>query len=408
MRVACSLFSSALLVFSNFQPVPAQSPQQTNDQQSVQKPEVATLKQPLAFGLEDGTPIKLRITRNLSSADATTGDRVDFEVLEDIKVKDVIVVPRGGLALATVTEAQSKRRMARGGKLDVNIDDVRLADGEKAPLRAVKEVKGGGHTGAMTGAMVATAIVFFPAAPLFLFMKGKDITIPKGTEITAYVNGDIPLDPTKFQTQPVLAQPSPAVVAAQNGNGGDTLLSSIEVKSTPDGADIFVDGEFVGDTPSTLNVSSGKHAITVKKLGFQEWVRNMNFHGGSITLNAELTRGTDETPTANAPAMPAVKSESPVTAVSPSAAQNSPGWIGVSAQNGPDGALVTGVSADGPGAEAGIKVGDMIQALDGRLIKGKNFENAVASLKPGTKIVVNYIRGDSTSEARVTVGTRTM
>jgi hypothetical protein len=197
MKVARSLFLSALLVFPSFARSPAQSPQEAKAQ-SVQKPEPPSLKQPFAFGLEDGTPIKLRLTRNLSSADATAGDRVDFEVLEDIKVKDVIVVPRGGLALATVTEAQHKRRMARGGKLDVNIDDVRLVDGEKAPLRAVKEVKGGGHTGAMTGAMIGTSIVFFPAAPLFLFMHGKDITIPKGTEVTAYINGDIPLDPVKY------------------------------------------------------------------------------------------------------------------------------------------------------------------------------------------------------------------
>jgi hypothetical protein len=105
--------------------------------------------------------------------------------------------------------------MARGGKLDVNMDDVRLVDGEKAALRAVKEAKGGGHTGAMTGAMIGTAIVFFPAAPLFLFMHGNDITIPKGTEITAYINGDIRLDPT------------PA-------------FSSVDVKSTPDGAEITV------------------------------------------------------------------------------------------------------------------------------------------------------------------------
>src|SRR5712664_929583 len=198
MRLACSFALSTSLLFSNFTDL--QQAPQNKDQQPPPKTEAAPLKQPLAFGLEDGTPIKLRLTRNLSSADATTGDRVDFEVLEDVKVKDVIVVPRGGLALATVTEAQHKRRMARGGKLDVNIDDVRLVDGEKAPLRAVKEVKGGGHTGAMTGAMIGTAIVFFPAAPLFLFMHGKDITIPKGTEVTAYINGDIALDPKRFQS----------------------------------------------------------------------------------------------------------------------------------------------------------------------------------------------------------------
>jgi hypothetical protein len=142
--------------------------------------------------LEDGTPVKLRIGRTVSSADAHVGDTVDFEVLEEVKVGNLLIIPKGGTAIATVTEAQSKRRMARGGKLDINIDYVRLADGEKPALRAVKDVKGGGHTGAMTGAIVATSIVFFPAAPLFLFMHGKDITIPKGTEVTAYVNGTSP------------------------------------------------------------------------------------------------------------------------------------------------------------------------------------------------------------------------
>src|SRR5882762_10442512 len=233
MRLVCSFALSTSLLFSNFADIP-QAPQANKDQQPPAKTETAPLKQPLAFGLEDGTPIKLRLTRNLSSADATTGDRVDFEVLEDVKVKDVIVVPRGGLALATVTEAQHKRRMARGGKLDVNVDDVRLIDGEKAPLRAVKEAKGGGHTGAMTGAMIGTAIVFFPAAPLFLFMHGKDITIPKGTEVTAYINGDIPLDPKRFaqttgnpETVAAPAQPSGGAAAGQNGNGVDAALSIV-------------------------------------------------------------------------------------------------------------------------------------------------------------------------------------
>ena len=125
------------------------------------------------FILHDGTPVRLKLGRNLSSHDAITGETVDFEVLEDIKVNDLLVIKRGATANATVTEAESKRRMGRGGKLDVNIDYVRLVDGDKAALRAVKDAKGGGHTGAMTGAMVATAIVFWPAAPLFLLMHGK-------------------------------------------------------------------------------------------------------------------------------------------------------------------------------------------------------------------------------------------
>jgi len=299
VRVARSFVLSALLLFSNGLESAAQSKQDAKDQQSAQKPEAAPLKQPLAFGLEDGTPIKLRLTRNLSSADATTGDRVDFDVLEDVKVKDVIVVPRGGLALATITEAQHKRRMARGGKLNVNIDDVRLADGEKAPLRAVKETQGGGHTGAMTGAIIGTAIVFFPAAPLFLFMHGKDITIPKGTEITAYINGDIPLDPKRFSAQaspntetgaaPVQATAN--VTPAQNGIGGDPALSTVDLKSTPDGAEITVDEKFMGSTPSSLRLAAGDHKIRLGKSGFKTWGRTMTVSAGATaTVDATLEK----------------------------------------------------------------------------------------------------------------------
>ena len=288
MRLACSFVLSTSLLCSGFAE-PPQAAQQNKDQQPPQKTETVSLKQPLAFGLEDGTPIKLRLTRNLSSADATTGDRVDFEVLEDIKVKDVIVVLRGGLALATVTEAQHKRRMARGGKLDVNIDDVRLVDGEKAPLRAVREVKGGGHTGAMTGAIVATAIVFFPAAPFFLFMHGKDITIPKGTEITAYINGDIPLDPIKFQPKsaadPTVGQPSASPGAPADA---DPVVS---VKSTPDGADITIDDKYMGSTPSTLKLAPGDHKIKLEKSGFKAWERTLAVGAGAAAnVNATLDK----------------------------------------------------------------------------------------------------------------------
>jgi hypothetical protein len=181
MRIALTVLLSMSLLYPGGLPSHESSPQQNqkakpSDQPPVPAPTPAAVKEPLAFGLEEGTPVKLRLNRTISSADAHVNDTVDFEVLEEVKVHDVVVVPRGSIAWGTVTEVEPKRRMGRGGKLNVNIDDVKLASGEKVPLRAVKEGKGGGHVGAMTGAMVATAIVFFPAAPLFLFMKGKDIT----------------------------------------------------------------------------------------------------------------------------------------------------------------------------------------------------------------------------------------
>lgn len=229
------------------------------------------------FGLEDGTPVKLRTARTISSADAHQGDTLDFEVLEDVLVRGTVIVPKGGIAWGTVTEAQPKRRMGRGGKLNVNIDSVRLTDGEKIALRAVKDTQGGGHVGAMTGAMVATSIVFFPAAPLFLFMHGKDITIPKGTEITAYINGDTRLDEAKFQ--PV-----------KNDSTASVTSAIVEIVSSPSGADIEIDGKFVGSTPSTITVTPGDHEIAVKKNGFAAWDRKMSVSPGHINLSAELTQ----------------------------------------------------------------------------------------------------------------------
>src|SRR5215211_6546316 len=108
---------------------------QPTSQQLVGSPAEQKPKAALTFGLQEGTLVRLRITRTLSSADAQVGETVDFEVLADVKASETVIIPRGGIAWATVTEAESKRRLGRGGKLNVNIDTVRLTSGEKAALR---------------------------------------------------------------------------------------------------------------------------------------------------------------------------------------------------------------------------------------------------------------------------------
>jgi PEGA domain len=260
-------------------PATAQSSDKPDGTQSATPTSVPAMT---VFGLEDATPVKLRMARTISSADSKLGDTVDFEVLEEVRVNGVLLVPKGGIAWATVTEAQPKRRMGREGKLNINIDAVRLVDGEKVPLRAVKETHGGGHVGAMTTAIVATSIVFFPAAPLFLFMHGKDITIPKGTEITAYVNGNTPLDVAKFQEKPTSTDAAASSVAPELRN------ASVEIASTPVGADIEIDGKFMGNTPSMIPLTAGEHTLKISKSGFGPWERTMTLSGGNIKVSADL------------------------------------------------------------------------------------------------------------------------
>jgi hypothetical protein len=230
--------------------------------------------------LLDGTPIKLRLSETISSSDAKVGQEIPFEVVEDISVDQVVVLSKGSTAIATVTEADHKKSMGRAGKLNIAISYARLKDQEKVALRATKDTKGGGHVGAMTGAIVATSIVFFPAAPLFLFIHGKDTTIPQGTEIMAFVEGDMRLDMTKFG----VAAPETAMTAAP----ATVTQATLAIDSTPTGADIEIDGAFVGNTPSTVSVTPGSHQIAVKKKGFTDWTKTLNVTGGTVHLNAEL------------------------------------------------------------------------------------------------------------------------
>jgi hypothetical protein len=243
----------------------------------VSAPVAAPSQPPPPNTLQDGTAIKLRLAENVTSATAKVGQQVSFEVVEEVDVEGVPVIAQGAPALATVTTAETKKSMGRGGKLDVNIDSVRLVNGGKAMLRATAGGKGGGHVGAMTGAMVGTAIVFFPAAPLFLFIHGKDITIPKGTEVTAFVQGDMKLDMAKF---------APAGTAVASALA--TAASGLTVESNIPNCDIEVDGSFMGSTPSTLNLAPGKHEIVVKKIGYQDWSRSMMVGSGAGRLSAEM------------------------------------------------------------------------------------------------------------------------
>lgn len=47
--------------------------------------------------------------------------------------------------------------------------------------------------------------------------------------------------------------------------------TKLSIPSTPAGADIEVDGGFVGNTPSMIEVSPGDHTVTVSKSGYKSW-----------------------------------------------------------------------------------------------------------------------------------------
>jgi hypothetical protein len=200
---------------------------------------------PAVLALHDGAPIRLRLTRDLSFATDKPGDRVDFEIPEDLRIDGILVIARGARATATFTEAQPKTRLGRGGRLGVGLDRVPLLNGDKAAVRAAQE--GGGATG---GATEAPGAVVRPAAPSLLFTFGRDDAFPEGTTITAYIDGESKLDPARF-------------------------LIDIAFTSTPEGAVVSMYGTSIGRTPFTTKLASGTYSAVFSTEGYPDLTRNV-------------------------------------------------------------------------------------------------------------------------------------
>jgi hypothetical protein len=68
-------------------------------------------------------------------------------------------------------------------------------------------------------------------------------------------------------------------------------VSPVSIKSNPDGADITVDGKYVGSTPSIIRLATGDHEIEIRKPGFKAWERKMAVTtGGKVTVDATLEK----------------------------------------------------------------------------------------------------------------------
>jgi hypothetical protein len=215
----------------------------------------------------DGTGLQLSFVESLSSATTEVDTPVHFEVTEDVRVAGNVIIPRGSTALGHVVEVEPRRRMGRAGKLNFTVDHVKAPDGSNLRLRASSARKGEDKT----GTVIIGSVVL---SPLFLIMRGKDVIIPKGTEISAYIDGEREVagfDPV----------PAHALLTS--------FPSAVSIRSKPDGADLTVDGKYVGSTPSVLQLSPGEHSILIEKAQFGPWKRIISVSAGaSATVNADL------------------------------------------------------------------------------------------------------------------------
>jgi hypothetical protein len=71
-------------------------------------------------------------------------------------------------------------------------------------------------------------------------------------------------------------------------------IGTVSLASNPNGADVYVDNQFYGNSPATLKLKPGKHTITVKMSGYKDWSRDLSTDAGSEAhLTAALEKSAD-------------------------------------------------------------------------------------------------------------------
>jgi hypothetical protein len=148
------------------------------------------------------------------------------------------------------------------------------------------------------GASVSIDGVFFGQTPSSGSLKLNNIPVGDHT-VALSMNGYQPFSTVTSVTANTVSEVSIILqpLAPASSKGG------LSVSSTPSGANVFVDNNFIGITPLTVNnLAVGSHTLTLKSDGYQEYSTTVQINAGATsTVSAVLP---EVTPTPRSPLLP--------------------------------------------------------------------------------------------------------
>jgi len=143
---------------------------------------------------------------------------------------------------------------------------------------------------------LSTPKAIYKATPL---NRDKNVAEFTGRQIAATIKqllkGFVPASATPMALSGATPAPAAAAPVTQAASVG---TADVNLSSDPNGADITVDGGYVGSTPSLLKLWPGTHSITISKTGYLPWVRSIVIRSGE---NHNIAAQLDKAPATPTP-----------------------------------------------------------------------------------------------------------
>lgn len=194
--------------------------------------------------LPANTVFKISLNEEVSSKTNLAGDPVHFTVEEDVKVDDVLVLPRGAQGSGVITKVTRPKFFGRSGSLEISFDQVFSIDDDTIPTVLGPEAKE--QMKMQAAAVGASAIGALALGPIGLvggfFVKGKDVEMPAGTELYIQTREDVNTKGMKMKpgTAPAFTKSDTVkntMVASDDNEASDSMASDVsEVKNTASSA----------------------------------------------------------------------------------------------------------------------------------------------------------------------------
>lgn len=133
--------------------------------------------------LDDGMPIVITPTADISSADDETGQAVTFSLMQDCKVDGIVLIPKDTIVNGLIEKAEHSKMFGKKGVLEVSVSDTKAVDDTPLKIRSTLENKG--NVAKTTEDKIHSIL---PYGAGFLF-NGKDAVLSAGTQFTVFIDG---------------------------------------------------------------------------------------------------------------------------------------------------------------------------------------------------------------------------